>query len=86
MVLAGWIINMIGLVVSVVGTVLIYKGTPLDSTGHTILAETYVTNDEYQKSHDEMTKRNRSSRLGIGVLLSGFVIQAIAQVLMFQFN
>lgn len=80
---ASWWINIIGILVSAIGTILVFRGTPLDSIGYNALGNTIVFREEFMKDVEAMKKRGRLSRLGLKVLLLGFVIQAIAQLLIF---
>lgn len=76
-----WWLNACGIAVSVIGTYLIYKGTPLDSTGHTTLIESHATKEQYLRDYERMRERGRLSQKGLIILLIGFLLQGVAQVL-----
>ncbi|GIO33240.1 hypothetical protein J2TS6_43810 [Paenibacillus albilobatus] len=83
MALLSWWINIFGIVISAVGTSLVFLGTPKDSTGHTVLQNSYVTRDEFEKDLKKMLMRGKLSKWGLAALLSGFVIQFAAQFLIY---
>lgn len=83
MALLSWWINILGIVISAVGTSLVFLGTPKDSTGHTVLQNSYITQDEFKKDLDKMILRGKLSKWGLVALLFGFVVQAVAQTLIY---
>ncbi|MNJ69869.1 hypothetical protein D3C77_662700 [compost metagenome] len=77
-----WIINMAGLIISGWGTWQLFKGTPLDTVGYSSGINTEpIFQEEREQSILNFKKRANDSRNGFKLLMIGFIVQMLAQII-----
>lgn len=73
----GQLLNLLGLMINFVGALLMYMATPkIDS------AFGFQSDPHGDRKND--AKRNQQFRLGMGLIVSGFIIQLISAILDFS--
>ena len=82
-----WGIGFLGLIISVVSAILILKGTPTDKdiwvnsrSGTWAELVTVSVSSAPQKVKDDLSRRTDLTKWGFGLLITGFVMQALGAI------